>query len=308
MTKQFKFPALCFTALAVVWVSSCSNEDDFFHPQEPSEGDTRGIIQDGYFLVNFEDNGLLTAGPTSYGANLYDGYVAVAGYPRFTSQVDPLTNLEYGVNPDGWGGSYNFWNGGVAVSAWNYRSNTEANDTSDWWYSYTNQCSVYNVASEDGTNAGAGRNGSDHFAVVFGYTDTYTGYVGTSGMAFTNNTERRFDRMYVCNSSYTYGVMENGNAFTQGSLKDNKGYFHMIARGYKAGSATPVASDTIALADFRNGKNILIDTWTEFDLVNIKKQTVNKIEFDFEGSDSGAYGLNTPAYACIDDIYIAPNE
>lgn len=50
-----------------------------------------------------------------------------------------------------------------------------------------------------------------------------------------------------------------------------------------------------------------LTTWTLFDLTNIKKQAVNRIEFDFEGSDSGAYGLNTPAYVCIDDIRISRN-
>jgi hypothetical protein len=31
---------------------------------------------------------------------------------------------------------------------------------------------------------------------------------------------------------------------------------------------------------------------------------VQSVKFNFEGSDSGAYGLNTPAYICIDDITI----
>ena len=44
-----------------------------------------------------------------------------------------------------------------------------------------------------------------------------------------------------------------------------------------------------------------ITTW---DYWEINAEGVQSVKFNFEGSDSGAYGLNTPAYICIDDITI----
>ena len=45
------------------------------------------------------------------------------------------------------GGSTEYSSGGIALSNWNIRSNQSGN-TGDWWYSYLNQCSVYNTAVE----------------------------------------------------------------------------------------------------------------------------------------------------------------
>ena len=80
------------------------------------------------------------------------------------------------------------------------------------------------------------------------------------------------------------------------SLPSKNGWFKLVVRGYKTGATAPVATDEIYLADYRNESNVCLTEWTLFDLTNIKKQAVNRIEFDFVGSDSGAYGLNTTAY------------
>lgn len=297
--------AVAITAAAAF--TACNADDDFdFEPRRDiGTPDTRAVSDGSYWIVDFENAspGLL-AGPTSYGANLYEGYSGTDP-GRYTSWVDTQSRLTFGLNKDGYGGTYNYWNGGIAVSNWNQMSNI-AGESGEWWYSYQNQCSVYNTASVDGANEGAGYSGSK-FGVVYGYTDTYSGFVGCSNMYLANHLERTFDRMYVCNSSYGYGVIVHGNSFTQGSLPSKNGWFKLVARGYKAGATTPVATDEIYLADYRDGATVCLTGWTLFDLTNIKKQKVNKIELDFVGSDSGAYGLNTPAYVCIDDIRVSKN-
>lgn len=57
------------------------------------------------------------------------------------------------------------------------------------------------------------------------------------------------------------------------------------------------------LADYRNGQQ-QVDPITTWDYWEINAEGVQSVKFNFEGSDSGAYGLNTPAYICIDDITI----
>ena len=46
--------------------------------------------------------------------------------------------------------------------------------------------------------------------------------------------------------------------------------------------------------------------WNRVDLSNLG-DNVCTIAINFEGSDSSAYGLNTPAYVAIDDIDVTVN-
>ena len=310
MKKNFRLMAMAVAAMAAVTFSACNADDDFFAEPLHDEAapDTRTNVGSEWVTATFDDvSSDQLAGPTSYGANLYDGYTGSnpTRFTTYTDRADRLFNIVYGLNEDGYGGTYNYWNGGIAVSNWNIRSNVDGH-SGDWWYSYQNQCSVYNTASVDNANENAGHSGSN-FGVVYGYTDTYSGFIACAQMSLANNAERKFDRMYVCNSSYAYGVIVNGNSFTQGSLPSKNGWFKLVVHGYKTGATAPVATDEIYLADYRNESNVCLTEWTLFDLTNIKKQAVNRIEFDFVGSDSGAYGLNTPAYVCIDDVRISRN-
>jgi hypothetical protein len=45
-----------------------------------------------------------------------------------------------------------------------------------------------------------------------------------------------------------------------------------------------------------------LTTWTYFDLSALGN--VTRVEFNIEGNDSGAYGLNTPAYVCMDNVEV----
>lgn len=102
-----------------------------------------------------------------------------------------------------------YWisSGAIALSKYNYRSDSAAGKTSgtNWWYTWENQCSVYNTASTDGANTGAGHSGSN-FAVVYGYSD----FGNTEWMAkpeFYFDSPRKFKGLWYCNTAYTYGVI-----------------------------------------------------------------------------------------------------
>ena len=238
----------------------------------------------------------LVAGPTSYGENLYSSFTG----ERFLSYVyDDF--IAFGINEIG--GTCDFWNGGVAVSRWNYML-SPADKPENWWYTYENQCSVFNRSAGGSSDGKAGHDGSDYFAVV---TGSQSDYSDNGQLVLTKGAERIFDHMYVCNTSYVYGVIVNGESFSDnGPLSEQKGYFELVVHGYKAGSDEPVATDRILLADYRGSSGMVINRWTLFDLENIKKQPVNRIAFEFEGSDiHPLYGLNTPKYVCIDDLCIS---
>lgn len=244
----------------------------------------------------------LLAGPGSYGENLYSTYdgSSPSRFTDYTLSWDGEPLLTFGVNE--FYGSVDFWNGGVAVSNWNIRSDA-AGQAEGWWYTYENQCSLYNTAVADGARTGGGHSGSN-FAVVTG--SQMNEYSECGKITLARAAERIFDHLYVCNAAYTYGVIANGNRFNgTGSLASQQGWFKLIVRGYKAGSSAAVAVDELFLADYSNGRSEVLTTWTRFELTNIRKQPVNRIEFDFAGSDMGEYGLNTPTYVCIDDLCIS---
>jgi len=306
MKRLFYFQVMIMMAMSIMVISSCSNEDEEFYTNSANrQTNTRTIIDGDTLIIDFEnDANIILAGPSSYGENLYSNYSGT----KYLSWSDNLSGFTCGINV--LNGGQNFYNGGIAISNWNIRSNPTGK-TGDWWYSYENQCSVYNTQSTDGSNQAAGCNNSNQFGIMYGYSDAYNApYMSNPEFHFTSGLEYPIKKMYICNSSYTYGVMKYGNTFgiygSAVSLEQAKGYFKILAYGFDA-SGNPTNGGTPVekyLADYRDGSSTyttISTTWTEWDLSALGN--VNKVKFNFEGSDSGDYGLNTPAYICIDNIY-----
>lgn len=288
--KSFK-SLLALAAGAMMTLASCSDE-----PDAPSV--YRRVI-------SFENTNITLAGPTSYGENLYadyDGRRFVAG----SIELEKGVEFQFGINPDETTGEYNFWNGGMVLSKWNYRTSPQGK-AEDWWQTYENQCSVYNTASTDGSNAGAGVDGSNTFAVINGYSDQFN--QKSASFNFSGGKEYMVEYLSYCPTSYVYGVVTNGNPFGNEpghGLKDVRGWVKLTATGYNA-AGQAVSTVEKYLCDYRTANNQveLPTTWQKWDLSSLGK--VNKVEFNFSGSDTGSWGLNTPAYLAIDDITIRMN-
>ena len=54
------------------------------------------------------------------------------------------------------------------------------------------------------------------------------------------------------------------------------------------------------LADFRDGKSEIVKDWQYCDLSALGQ--VSKVSFTLTSSDNGDYGMNTPAYFCLDQF------
>lgn len=200
----------------------------------------------------------------------------------------------------------------MALSQWNYMTTpsfVNSFDFTNWWYTYQNQCSVYNVNSIDGANKGAGAEGSNTFAIAFGYSDPNS-MSNSSRMYFTNNAELIVESVEVCNSSYVYGTIINGNYYGNDpdkTLKEVQGWFAVEFYGYDSDNRPTNNGKPVVfyLADYRSGSATYteaIDKWTTCDLSELGH--VNTIEINFKGSDYGQWGLNTPAYVCLDNIKV----
>lgn len=318
MKKNLNFLMGAVLLMATVLFAGCNADDDFLvSPVDSTGAVTRSTVNpDGSYLITFEDANDYLAGTTSYGENLYSasGNDQYFGFPDLEAGVYFMINENYGTTE--------YWNGGIAISNWCIRKNVDGN-THDWWYSYLNQCSVYNISSgEDVRQGGAGAGGSDNFAVVYGYVDAYN-------TAYMNYPEITFDvagtvsDLWICNTAYTYGVIMNGNhwdddeddgwtgtAVPLKTLVDKdgkKGYLRVDAYGFNGEAPTNSGNPvSIYLADYNADADTgnVITTWKEWNLSQLGN--VTKIRFNVVGNDSGQYGLNTPAYFCLDDIHYTP--
>lgn len=282
-----------------------------------SKGDDEKDLYKGYKEIGeitFERSNVVLAGPTSAGENLYSDYT---GGSKFTEGIISFNQgkdaIKFGLNTTGYfPGTPTLYNGGMFLSMYNYRSNPDGK-TGDWWYSYENQCSVYNEDSFDGSNLGAGADKSNTFAIVNGccnrsevssvFGSGSEGKLG--GFSFENGAEYLVGEIEICNTSYVYGTIILGNSFSS-PLTSTHGWYKVLAYGYDASgritnNGQPVEYTICNYTGQSNAKNIE-DDWEDWDLSALG--LVNRVVFNFEGSDSGEWGLNTPAYLAIDNIKI----
>lgn len=307
MKKTLFSKTLLVAGITAVAVTSCSKQNDLQVPASQAatakDGKNAAKALTTTYTITFEGIGSsYMADTTSYGENAYAAY----GGTQIAPYTHSPSNLRFAIKGAGGASPVNYWDGGFVVSDWNYKSNIPGK-TGDWWYSYLNQCSVY--SGTHGANNG-GYGGSSNFAVMFGYVDTYNStYATRPALNFTSGSGV-VEGMYVCLSSYTYGIIQNGNAFgsagTATPLKDianGTGYLKLVAYGFNGNTptngGTPVEID---LARYANHLPVAgpLTTWTYFDLADLG--TVTRVEFNIVGNDSGTYGLNTPAYVCMDNV------
>lgn len=111
--------------------------------------------------------------------------------------------------------------------------------------------------------------------------------------------------LYVTNSTYAYLSMKNGDAFSKkfgGETGDDKDWFILTIEGFDSEDKS-TGKVEVYLADFsysNNAYDYILDYWK---WVNLEKLGfVSKLQFSLRSSDNGVWGMNTPAYFCIDNL------
>jgi len=106
----------------------------------------------------------------------------------------------------------------------------------------------------------------------------------------------------IANTTYAALTMRNGDQYGFSAPLPPGGWFATTAIGRLG--ATTTGSATFYLADLRGVSSPgILATWEWFDLTSLG--TVDRIEFEFTGSDVGPFGLNTPRYFAMDDLTVA---
>ena len=171
-----------------------------------------------------------------------------------------------------------------------------------WAVSSTTDTTTPGFLNEFSAIAGGGYGGSATYAVAyasFGGSVLYLEGAAEGGYA---------EGMWVTNSTYAYLSMLNGDAYAKkfgGITGDDPDYFLLTVKKYLGGTLGPDSID-LYLADYRFGNNsedYILDEWTWLDLSPLGN--ADSLHFNLTSSDVGAFGMNTPAYFCIDDLHTA---
>ena len=174
-------------------------------------------------------------------------------------------------------------------------SNNYSIDWASWsGFAYSNRtATTFQQITPDQYNSAAGY-GNDHTAnYAVGYDN---------GVITVLNNPVEGDQlrgMYVTNSAWAAECIANGNGTARKFAKGD--WFKVVFTGTKADGTTSAVD--FYLADYRSEKEAdwyYLDTWQWVDLRPLGK--VKSISFSLDGSDKGAWGLNTSAYFCLDDV------
>ena len=316
--------------------TSCSKDEDSIALRAEREqngalqgnllGESRGglLRRPTSAVINFDGAPMSVMASDKYGSNYYSassstgnqvttGYLAKVGKSESSFVQFPVNCIKQEW-VSGQPMAYEYWNGGTAIS--NFTDTSQSD--------YMNQMSVYNVQ---------GGHSGKNFAVCYGYSDSYNDSATTyskcakiyltdsDGYRDVENTWKgkakvgKFKSVWVCNTTYAYIVMRDGNSFTNGSLQSKNGWFKVIFRALDAnGHVIPNRKVEFYLANFdaarrrdANLNNAIRKGWHKVDLTPLGSG-VSGLIVDFDGSDRGSYGLNTPAYVAIDDLSVTVTE
>ncbi|MDF1571954.1 MAG: DUF4465 domain-containing protein [Bacteroidales bacterium] len=206
--------------------------------------------------------------------------------------------------------SESFWNGSDGTG--NFTSGTlvfynEFN--ADWqsWFSW-----AYSSIT-DNTTPGYGNQYSAISAVRLDYASGKNyGVTYTSPFSQVNTTldcDQVFPGFFVTNSTYAALSMKYGDSFSKkfgGADGSDPDWLKLTIRGNRNDGTFDTVS--FYLADYRTADpadDYIIETWQWVDLTPLGK--VHSLSFTLSSTDNGNWGMNTPAYFCMDNLYVIPD-
>lgn len=198
------------------------------------------------------------------------------------------------------------WSSGPATfrydynTSWDYWSDgssyTNMTDSADG--SYTN---LYGCIAHKGINL----------------SNNYVTMQNGSIVTFSNNTTM-VDGFFITNTTYAWKAIKNGDSFArkfgdttgtgsglsivQGEYPD---WFKVIVRGYNSGI---LLTDSVEfyLADYRaagTANDYAVKNWQYVNCTSLGQ--VDSLKFELKSSDSGQWGINTPAFFAIDNMVLS---
>jgi hypothetical protein len=187
-----------------------------------------------------------------------------------------------------------FWNGsdgsGGFTASGAVFSNSYNADWASWdGFAYANltDTTAEGFAAQYNAIPGSGAGGSQNYAVA------YCSAFAAAPPTITLDSEQIVRGAYFTNSNWAYYSMSKGDDFAK---KFTAGDWFMLTVTGIDTSGVETGTVEFKLAD---GENIL-NTWAWVDLSSLG--TVKELTFALSSTDNGDYGMNTPAYFCMDNF------
>jgi len=213
-----------------------------------------------------------------------------------TANADIATFEDLSLPPE------SYWNGsdesGGFTSGSAYFNNNYNSDWSSWdGFSYSNitDTTTTGLAAQYNAITGAGQGNSANYAI---------GYIGWAlPPTITLDTADVVEGLYVTNNNYACYSMLDGDAFSKkfgGDSGNDPDWFMLTITGKDVDGVVTGTVD-FYLADYRFADNIadyIVSTWQYVDLTSLG--AVKSLEFTLSSSDTGDWGMNTPAYFAVD--------
>lgn len=114
--------------------------------------------------------------------------------------------------------------------------------------------------------------------------------------------------MWITNSNYAYNSMYFGDQFAKqfgGTSGNDTDWFKLTIKRYYMGSLQNDSVD-FYLADYRfsnNAQDYIVRNWTYVDLTSLGN--CDSLLFTLTSTDNGMWGMNTPAFFCMDELQTA---
>ena len=223
-------------------------------------------------------------------AVLFVAIFFVCGLTKAKAQISDFEDLVLDPN--------SYWNGSDELGVFNSGDAFFSNNYyGAWWagFSYSNRSNPNKNDTEAQYNAiaGGGVNGSNNYAV--GYYSSFA--QDPNKPTIVLQEEQTLVGAYFTNNNYAFYSMRDGDAFAK---KFEEGdWFKLTITGKNANNES-TGTVEVFLAESTD----IVNTWIWSDLSTLGM--VKSLEFRLSSSDVGAWGMNTPAYFCMDNLIPAP--
>lgn len=158
----------------------------------------------------------------------------------------------------------------------------------------------------DTTTSGVG----NKYSAKAGSGENSTNYIvgsNNSSIIINNTGGNNVVIFSITNSTYTYNSMRDGDAFAKkfgGPTGNDPDWFKITFKAYS--NNFYMDSSELYLADFRfadNTQDYILKNWTPFSIPPTSNP-IDSLYFELSSSDIGTWGMNTPAFFCLDNILL----
>lgn len=205
--------------------------------------------------------------------------------------------------------SGHYWNGSDGSGGFDSQGvhfknlyDTQYGSWSGFAYSEVNNPTNGSWGNQYAVASGTDYGGAGKYAV--GYYDTMAG-----PSAITFSSPAQVHGFYVNNTTYGALTVQNGGMFSKkfgGASGTDPDWFKLTISAKDAAQQS-LGSLDFYLADFRDANpalHTIIQSWTYVDLSGFGGG-VKELNFTMSSSDTGDWGMNTPAYFAIDNLSFA---